>query len=401
MRSSTYKSVKISKLNLFLAVFASLFFSMALLANEPEPTHNEGGEAHSTEAAPADGEHLTPVADEAHGGAHTSDKFEPGKMILEHIGDSHDWHIVTWNHEHISIPLPVIVYSSEKGIEVFSSSHLAHGHEYKGYRLNEKNKLEAVNADGSINEEAKFTDFSITKNVVSLLVSLTLMLLIFTSVAKSYKRNRNKAPKGLQNAVEALVLFIRDEVAKPSIGPKYKKYVPYLLMIFFFIWINNLMGLIPIAPFGANLSGNIAFTMTLALCTFVITLASSNKYFWQHIFAMPGVPIPVLVILIPIEVMGLFLKPIILTLRLFANMTAGHIIALAFFSLIFIFGAINEYVGLGVSVFSIAFTVFMMALELLVAFLQAYVFTLLSAIYIGGAVEEHHHHDEHEHAHAH
>jgi len=227
------------------------------------------------------------------------------------------------------------------------------------------------------------------------------MCIIFISVARAYTRKGNKAPSGLQNGVEAMIVFIRDEVAKPSIGPKYAKYMPYLLMIFFFIWINNLMGLIPIAPFGANLTGNIAVTLVLALLTFIITLASSNKYFWQHIFAMPGVPKPVLIILVPIEIMGLFLKPIVLTLRLFANITAGHIIALAFFSLIFIFGALNQYIGLGVSVLSVAFTIFMMFMELLVAFLQAYVFTLLSAIYIGGAVEEHHHDEHHEHAHAH
>lgn len=393
MRSSTYKQLKINRLNLFLAVFASLFFSVALLANEPQTKPEGAAEPQKEEVAtPGATAELTPVAEEKGEG---KEGFNAGEMILEHIGDSHEWHIATWNHEHISIPLPVIIYSADKGLIVFSSSKFHHEPVVEGFTLNEKGKMEAVNADGTINEEAKFYDLSLTKNVLTLLISLFLMCIIFISVARAYKTNRNKAPKGLQNAAEALILFIRDEIAKPSIGPKYKRYVPYLLMIFFFIWINNLMGLIPIFPFGANLTGNIAVTMTLALLTFIITLASSNKYFWQHIFAMPGVPAPVLVILIPIEIMGLFLKPIILTLRLFANITAGHIIALAFFSLIFIFGALNQYVGLGVSVFSIAFTVFMMALELLVAFLQAYVFTLLSAIYIGSAVEEHHHEEAH------
>lgn len=361
--------------------------------------HPAGTEEHNTEAAASQaGE---PAEEPGHAKGHGEEKFNAGTMILEHIGDAHEWHIVTWKGEHKSIYLPVIIYSPEKGISVFSSSNLAHGHEHNGYKLNEKNKIVAVNEDGSINQNASFYDLSITKNVVSLFVSLLLMCIIFISVARSYTTNRNKAPKGLQNGVEAMIIFIRDEVAKPSIGPKYAKYMPYLLMIFFFIWINNLMGLIPIAPFGANLTGNIAVTLVLALLTFIITLASSNKYFWQHIFAMPGVPKPVLIILIPIEIMGLFLKPIVLTLRLFANITAGHIIALAFFSLIFIFGALNEYIGLGVSILSVAFTIFMMLMELLVAFLQAYVFTLLSAIYIGGAVEEHHHEEHHEHAHPH
>lgn len=373
MQSIQYNKLNFKYLSLFLALFLSIFTSSVALANPEEDADN--GE--------------------------TEEKFNPGEMILEHIGDSHEWHVFTYNHHHYSIPLPVIVYSADKGLTIFSSGKFHESKVVEGYQLSEKNKLEAVNADGSVNEEAKFYDLSITKNVVTLFVSLIIMCFLFISVARMYTRNPGKAPRGLQAGVEMMVLFVRDEVAKPSIGPKYQKYMPYLLMIFFFIWINNLLGLVPIFPGGANLTGNIAVTLTLALLTFVITLASSNKYFWQHIFAMPGVPKFVLIILVPIEIMGLFLKPIVLTLRLFANITAGHIIALAFFSLIFIFGAINQYVGLGVSVLSVAFTIFMMFMELLVAFLQAYVFTLLSAIYIGGAVEEHHHDDHHEHAVAH
>ncbi|HEY1041002.1 MAG TPA: F0F1 ATP synthase subunit A, partial [Bacteroidia bacterium] len=217
------------------------------------------------------------------------------------------------------------------------------------------------------------------------------------NVAKAYKRRPGQAPKGLQSFMEPLILFIRDDVAKTSIGEKkHMKYMPYLLTVFFFIFFNNLMGLIPIFPFGSNLTGNISVCLVLAGITFIVTLISGNGHYWRHIFAMPGVPIPVLIILTPIELMGVVLRPFVLMIRLFANITAGHIIALAFFSLIFIFGEKSTGAGYGVSVVSILFTVFMGFLELLVAFLQAYVFTLLSAIYIGAAVEEgHHEHDHH------
>lgn len=401
MQSTRYNKLNFKYLTIAFALLFNIFSYSAAFANPEHPAtateHNTANEHNATAEHPegADAEHHDAAAPH-----HGEEKFNPGEMILEHIGDAHEWHVFTYNHHHYSIPLPVIVYSAEGGLKIFSSSKFHENKVVEGYQLNHKSKLEAVNADGTVNEEAKFYDLSITKNVVTLFVSLLIMCFLFISVARMYTRNPGKAPRGIQAGVEMMVLFIRDEVAKPSIGPKYAKYMPYLLMIFFFIWINNLMGLIPIAPFGANLTGNIAVTLTLALLTFVITLASSNKYFWQHIFAMPGVPKPVLIILVPIEIMGLFLKPIVLTLRLFANITAGHIIGLAFFSLIFIFGAINQYIGLGVSFVSVPFTIFMTFMELLVAFLQAYVFTLLSAIYIGGAVEEHHH-EEHDHAHAH
>jgi len=220
-------------------------------------------------------------------------------------------------------------------------------------------------------------------------------LFVFISVAKTYTANPNAAPKGLQSVIEPLVVFVRDDIAKASIGHKYERFMPFLLTVFFFIFINNLLGLVPIFPGGANLTGNIAVTLSLALFTFVITSFSANKNYWKHVFAMPGVPVWVLVLLTPIEILGVFLRPFVLMIRLFANMTAGHIIALSFFSLIFIFGEMNVVAGYGVSIFSLAFTLFMTCLELLVAFLQAYVFTLLSAIYFGSAVEEHHHAEEH------
>ena len=261
----------------------------------------------------------------------------------------------------------------------------------------EEDKVENA-ATGSTDD---IIDLSITKNVASLLVSAFLLLWIFLSVAKSYKNRVGKAPKGLQSFIEPLIIFVRDDVAKTSIGPKYEKFMPYLLTVFFFIFINNLMGLIPIFPGGANLTGNIAVCAVLACFTLIIIFANSNGHYWRHIFAMPGVPAWVLIILTPIELLGVVLRPFVLMIRLFANITAGHIIALAFFSLIFIFGEMSTGAGFGVAVLSVAFTVFMGFMELLVAFLQAYVFTLLSAMYFGAAIEEGHHaHDEH-HAHEH
>ena len=323
-----------------------------------------------------------------------SEKFDAGKMITEHITDAHDWHLFG----HTSIPLPVILYNSDRGLSVFSSSKFHHGEsDYAGYRL-VHNDVVAVNEDGTVNEELtkKIWDFSITKNVASLLISVTIMLLVFISVGNAYKRNPGKAPRGLQSFVEPIIMFVRDDIAKASIGEhKYKKFMPFLLTAFFFIWINNLLGLIPIFPGGVNLTGNISITLTLALMTFIIVSVKGNKHYWRHIFAMPGVPIPMLILLTPIEILGMFLRPFVLMIRLFANITAGHIIALSFFSLIFIFAEMNTGAGFGVAIFSVAFTVFMMALELLVAFLQAYVFTLLSAVYFGSAVEEHHHEEHH------
>jgi F-type H+-transporting ATPase subunit a len=325
---------------------------------------------------------------------HESEKVDAGKIIMEHIGDAYDWHIASIGHSHISIPLPIII-KDNAGLKIFLSSKFDHGHaNFEGYKLAE-GKIVAVNADGSENNEASFYDLSITKNVASMLISVIILCWIMFSVASSYSKNKGKAPKGLANLIEIGVLFIRDEIAKPSIGPKYSKFLPYLLTIFFFIFLNNLLGLIPIFPGGANVTGNIAITMVLALFTFVITSINGNKTYWGHIFLPPGVPKALWILLIPIEIIGMLNKPIVLMIRLFANITAGHIIMLGFFSLIFIFGAMSEGLGLGVSLLSVAFTVFMNFLELLVAFLQAYVFTLLSALYFGSAVEEHHHEEHH------
>lgn len=328
---------------------------------------------------------------------HGEEKLNAGKIIMEHVADQHGWHL--WGHT--ELPLPVILYNKERGLSIFSSARFEHGHKtYGGYML-EEGKVKAVNETGevdahsaTVNEDltAMTTDISITKNVATLFVVIILMMVIFLNVANMYTRKRKGlAPTGLQNAIEPIILFMRDEVIKPSIGHKYERYLPYLLTVFFFIWIANLLGLIPVFPGGANLTGNISISMTLALFTFVIVTFSANKNYWEHVFVMPGVPKGILLLLTPIEILGVFLRPFVLMIRLFANITAGHIIALSFFCLIFIFGQNGAGVGLAVSPLSLVFTVFMTMLELLVAFLQAYVFTMLSAVYIGAAVEEHHH----------
>ena len=332
--------------------------------------------------------------------AKKSDKFDAGKLIIEHISDSHEWHVTGEGENTIALPLPVILYT-DKGLEFFCSCNFKHDEAtYQGknysYKLNEKNQVEVVGANNEVDEAAtaKVIDFSITKNVASLFFSAALLLIIFLSVAGSYKKNAGKAPSGLQGFFEPIIIFIRDDIAKQSIGPKYERFMPYLLTVFFFIWFGNLLGMIPLLPGGANLTGNIAVTAVLAVLTFIITTINANKNYWHHVIAMPGVPKPVLLILTPIEIMGVFLRPFVLMIRLFANITAGHIIALSFFCLIFIFGEMNKGLGLGIGVFAVAFNVFMGLLELLVALIQAYVFTLLSAIYFGAALEEPHHHDE-------
>ena len=331
--------------------------------------------------------------------------FDAGKMIIDHIVDAHEWHILTYNDFHLSIPLPVILLDNGKLVS-FSSSHFHHGKEaYRGYRLetegpNEGKIVKTLEDGETVDASAKLPlDFSITKNVVSLFISVLLLCLIFISIANKYKKNPDVAPKGLQSVLEPLILFVRDDIAIPGLGKKnYARFMPFLLTVFFFIFLNNLLGLIPIFPGGANLTGNISITLVLALFTFAITTYNGNKNYWMHIINAPGVPwwLKFPVPLMPIvELVGLITKPFVLMVRLFANMTAGHIILLGFMSLIFIFGKMNIFAGYGVSVFSLAFGVFMSLLELLVAFIQAYVFALLSSIYFGMAMEEHHHPEEH------
>jgi len=320
--------------------------------------------------------------------------FNVTETILEHIKDDHSWHL--WGHN--SIHLPVILKTS-RGFEVFSSEKLVdENHEpvvYKGnfdYKLFD-GKTKIVDAEGKLDKEAskQLWDLSITKNVASLFVSVFILLVVLLSSAAAYKKTGVKtAPKGLQSFMEPIILFVRDEVAVPNIGAKKAgKYMPFLLTIFFLILTNNFLGLIPFFPGGANVSGNIAFTMTLAVCVFIVVNLSANKSYWEHIFWMPGMHWSMKLFLAPIELIGVFTKPISLMIRLFANITAGHILVLSLICLIFIFKTVFA------SAIAVPFAVFIGMIELLVAFLQAFIFTMLAAMYIGMATEEHHHEEAH------
>ena len=328
------------------------------------------------------------------------DKFDPKEMIMHHVQDAHGFHLWDWNGHAVSIPLPVILWT-ENGFTTFLSSEFHHDtsgtyivekdggrfvnlHE-KIYQLDEGATAVSFDAEQHPTNAKKPLNFSITRNVFMMWVSVLVLLLIFITTARSYKKSENNVPKGLAGFIEPLVVFVRDEIGKPMIGEhKYKRYMPFLLTIFFFIWINNIFGLIPILN-GANLSGNIAFTFTLAMFTFIITTISGNANYWKHIFWMPGVPIPMKIFLMPIEIIGMFVKPISLMIRLFANITAGHIIVLALMSLIFVFKLI------AVAPVSVAFSLFIWVIEIIVTAIQAYIFTVLSALYFGMATEEEHH----------
>ncbi|MCY7292073.1 MAG: F0F1 ATP synthase subunit A [Ferruginibacter sp.] len=315
-------------------------------------------------------------------GEHKEEKLDPAKIIMDHIKDAHEFHFFTAGNFHATIPLPVILYSPTKGLSMFSSSHFGHEGEeaYNGYKLNETKEI--VAEDGS-----KVYDFSLTKNVVQMIIALSLLVLVMISIAKKYKNGFGvtSAPKGWQNVLEPVITFVRDDVAKPNLGKKWQKYLPYLLTVFFFILINNIFGLI---PGSANVTGNTAFTVVLGLISLVVILFSTNSHFWGHIFWPPGVPLLVKIILIPVEVAGvLIIKPAALIIRLFANMVAGHIIILSFVSLIFIFGAMNKGAGWGFSPVSVLFTVFIYFIEILVAFIQAFIFTNLTAVFIGQSFE--------------
>ncbi len=310
--------------------------------------------------------------------AEGGDDFKPDEMIMHHVVDAHSWHF--WDGHYGTLYLPVIVYSSDRGLDVFSSSNFYdEDHNkvsYDGYVLNDH---EHIHLEGS---EAKIWDFSITKNVAMLFINAIVMLLIFFAVARGFKKNEGKAPSGIQSVFEPVIIYLRDEVIKPNIGHGYQKYLPYLLTLFFFILFGNLLGLLPGA---ANLTGNIAVTLTLAVFTFIITNVSGNKHYWNHIFNTPGVPLPLKIIIVPVEIIGIFTKPISLMIRLFVAITAGHIVILSLIGLVFIFQ--SYLVGVG----STLIVLFINLIELLVAAIQAYVFTMFSALYIGLATEEHHH----------
>lgn len=343
------------------------------------------------------------------------EKLEPAKIIMEHIGDGYEFHFATLGHTHFSIPLPVMLYSSGKGVSVFMSSAFHHGEEvHDGYRLlteefmkehkldevkdakgqaiYKAGKIYLVDDAGMPDPTKSIFDFSLTRNVTQMLISVILLIIIMTRIAKKYKNGTGitTAPNGFQNAVEPVITFMRDEVGKPNLGHNYEKYMPLLLTIFFFILINNLIGLVPGT---ANVTGNIAFTAALGLISFVVIMFSTNKHYWGHI-VNPPVPGFVKPIMLPVEILGIFTKPFALIIRLFANMMSGHIIILSFICLIMIFGAMNVALGYGTSPFFVLLIVFIYLIEILVAFIQAYIFANLTAVFIGQAFEGGHGHDD-------
>ena len=365
--------------------------------HEEHATHDSHAD-HADHAA-ADGEH------EEHADHGHHDEFVAGDFIIHHIADAHDIHL--WGDLHI--PLPIILYVDGAGLQFFMSSAFhGHGHGDKhaevagiDYTMHAE---DGTTPDGVAVISGQITaqsngaaldvlDFSITKSVFGMLIILAIMVWMFIGMAGYYKKNPGKAPKGMANALEPLILFVRDEIAKPSIGDKADRYMPFLLTVFFFIFFCNLLGLVPFLG-GFNVTGTIGVTVALATLVFLITNLSGNKHYWGHIFWPPGVPVPVKFILVPIEIVSIIMKPAVLMIRLTANISAGHIIILSFTSLIFIFGDNGNAIaaGSGIGVFSTAFMIFMYFLELLVAFLQAFVFTLLAAIYFGDATHDPAHH---------
>ncbi|MHA7877767.1 MAG: F0F1 ATP synthase subunit A [Bacteroidota bacterium] len=304
---------------------------------------------------------------------------QENNFIMSHVADAHEWHFATIGHIHITLPLPIIIYTPDNGLVIFSSSRFKdENHQrvpYNGYMLDERGKIIALD------KAQVLYDLSLTKNIAAMLMSVLILLFTFIIAARKYQKKPQAIPRGFWALLELLICFVRDEIAIPNIGKKdYARFMPFLLSMFFFIWLNNLLGLLPGA---ANVTGNISITLVLALFTFMMTNLNGTKHYWGHVFRAPGVPRWLIPIMLPVELLGLFTKPFALMIRLFANITSGHIILLSIIGLIFILQ--TSWVG----IISIPFGAFMFLLKLLVAFLQAYIFTLLSAIYLGTAVEDH------------
>ena len=313
----------------------------------------------------------------------TPETFDPTTVILNHVQDAYEFHFFSVGDFHANIYLPVILYSPQKGWAFFSSSKFGHEgtEEYEGYKLVNGNTIAPVDAG------VKVYDFSLTRNVIQTFLAMALFILLMVNIANKYKKGKGvtSAPSGAQGLMEPIIIFIREEVAKVNLGSRWERYMPYLLTLFFFILINTLFGFIPGA---ANVTGNIAFTFILGVIALIVILFSTTGHFWRHTLWPPGVPLLVKFILVPVEIFGVFIvKPGALIVRLFANMIAGHIVILAFISLIFIFGAMSASAGYGFSPFSIIFIVFDYFIELLVAFIQAFIFTVLTAIFIGQGFE--------------
>jgi len=376
---------------LFILVFA---FSPLVFKAQNHAQHD----AHDTETGAAKAEHAAPVKEK---------KFDAAEVIFGHVLDGHEYHFMDIGEHPVTLPLPIILYSPSRGTwYIFMSSHFEHGHaSYKGYTMLNKHAIHELgldqkkfsegtiiplDANGDYDPAVAYYDLSMTRNVVQMLLALIIFTVIMFRVAGRYKKGVGvtSAPQGSQSLLEPIITFVRDEVAKPNLGHKYERYLPFLLTVFFFILVNNIFGLI---PGSANVTGNIAFTVVLGLISFVVILFSSNKHYWGHIFNPPGVPLGVKFILVPVEFLSVFIKPFALIIRLFANMVAGHIIIICLISLIFIFGELNPIAGWGASPLSLAFTVFIYLIEVLVAFLQAFIFTMLSAVFIGQALEGDHH----------
>jgi F-type H+-transporting ATPase subunit a len=380
--SHIFKS-KIIVLSVGFALFLA-FFSLNVSANAkqdvPIPAEN----------------HATAAAEGA-----KEKKFDITAYILHHIADSHSFHMWGEGESSVSVPLPILLWT-DKGLVAFMSSSFHHDDE--GKHVVEKNGQRFVNyhekiyyASETANEHGEYVnvgakhvvanlnplDFSITKNVFTLMFSALVLAIVFIGVARSYGKRKGKSPKGFQSLMEPVILFIRDDIAIPNLGAKHEAYMPYLLTVFFFIWFNNILGMVPIFPGGANLTGNINLTLVLAVLTYLITTFKANKHYWKHIFWMPGVPVPMKLFLAPLEFLGTLTKPIALMIRLFANITAGHILVLALLCLIFVFKSIF------IAPVSVVFVIFISMIELLVGFIQAFIFTVLTALFIGLAVQEH------------
>ena len=363
------------------------------------------------------------------------DEFNPGEVILHHVLDSHDWEITEYPstdenghkvYKWFKISLPWLFYSSKNGFEFFLNTHgmeedgkyyVCHD-DHKLYHVGEgpkETEIEDTHSAEKTHDDhpsatkghtdghhhscgsgghATITDLSPTKTVVQIMIVLTMLFFVFRSVAKGFVRNKGKAPSGAQSFFEPIIEFVRDDIGKSYLGDKHERFMPYLLSIFFFIWFSNLFGL---TPFNSNIMGNISITLALAIITFVITQVVGTKDYWIHIFAMPGVPKPLLALLTPLEIFGMFTKPFALAIRLFANISGGHFMVLSLISLIFILGESGKNIGgvIGALPISVGLTLGIFCLEMLVAILQAYIFTLLSAVFIGAALESHDHEEAH------
>jgi len=421
------RNKRIIRMKKFMVPFICLFVIMANIS----PV--EGATTKTEESA-----HETTHHDEC--SCHHEEKYDPGASAFHHIGDANAFHLFGDYY----LPLPCLLYAPENGFKFLMSNDfhmhhhgsgskaidgyvMVHGsimrvnqegfpmegevevscytekeaadgkvtyqvvYDEKCYNLDKKTSYDGGIMGGGI---SSFYDFGMTKNVFTMILAFLILFFLFRKAAVSYITRKGQAPKGVQAVIEPLFEFIRNEVAIPFLGSKYEKYLPYLMSIFFFILGLNLIGQLPFFPGSGNVTGNLSVTLVLAVIAALITNFSGNKNYWQHVFNMPGVPLPIKFILTPVELLGLFIKPLTLMLRLFANITAGHIVIIIFVSLIFIFGQAGESLGGSIlgGIMAVPLTLFMMAIELLVAFVQAFVFCILTASYIGAAIEEHHEH---------